>query len=104
MTLSGAFEQLQDWDRDQRQTAHYEETGEYPDEMPADVRIQNEAWVMFTEPTSKKLQHSSVISVLYEEGKSLDMSDRNNKNKKVRWQRFYDVVGDEVVTGQLQMG
>ena len=101
MEVSGAFEQLQHWHRDQQQTAHYEETGEYPHEMPDDVRIQNEAWVMFTEPSSRRAPTAfGDLWPLYEEGKNLDMSDRNNKNKKVRWQRFYDVVGDEAVTGQ----
>ena len=69
--------------------------------MPDDVRLQNEAWVMFTEPSSMKAPAAfGDLWPLYEEGKNLDMSDRNNKNKKVRWQRFYDVVGDVVVTGQ----
>jgi len=101
MEATGAFQQLQDWDSSQRQTTHYKETGEYPEQMPNDVRIQNEAWVMFTEPTSKKAPIAfGDLWPLYEKGKSLDMDDRNNKNKKVRWQRFFDVVGDDVVTGQ----
>ena len=98
---TNAFKTWQEWDQEQQRTAQYEAIGEYPDEMPSDVRLQKEAWVLFTEASSKKAPTLfGDLWSLYEKGKNLDMTDRNNKNKKVRWMRFYDVVGDEVFNGQ----
>ena len=70
-------------------------------EIPNELKIAERAWVLFNNPapTAKPVQFGDLWP-LYERQKQLNMNDRNNINKRVRWERFYKVVGDDVVTTQ----
>ena len=90
-----AFEELMEWGK----KAHYDRE-EYV-EVPADLKIQERAWVLLNGP---KMTHKPVLFgdlwALYENDKQLDMSDHDNKNKRRRWERFYNTAGDTEVTSE----
>jgi len=70
-------------------------------EVPTELKVAERAWVMFNNPapTTKPVQFGDLWP-LYERQKRLNMKDRNNINKRVRWERFYKIVGDDVLSTQ----
>src|SRR5210317_157564 len=93
------FQDLMEWSKREG----YKNLGEpFPtNEIPAELQVSERAWILFTNPapTTKPVQFGDLWP-LYERQKQLNMHDRNNMNKRVRWERFYQVVGDDVVTTQ----
>ena len=70
-------------------------------EVPNELKVAERAWVLFNNPAPKtKPVQFGDLWPLYERQKQLDMSDRNNINKRVRWERFYKIVGDDVISTQ----
>jgi len=95
------FRDLDEW-RIKEQYFNRNNPNPYPTiEVPDDLKVAERAWVLFKNPapTTKPVQFGDLWS-LYERQKQLNMSDRNNINKRVRWERFYSIVGDDVVSTQ----
>jgi hypothetical protein len=90
-----AFEELMEWGK----KAHYERE-EYA-EVPTELKVQERAWVLLNGPKmANKRALFGDLWELYENDKQLDMRDHDNKNKRRRWERFYQVVGDTEVTSE----
>ena len=93
------FQDLMEWSKQEG----YKDLGRpFPaNKIPAELQVSERAWILFTNPapTTKPVQFGDLWP-LYERQKQLNMHDRNNMNKRVRWERFYQVVGDDVVTTQ----
>jgi hypothetical protein len=100
VTEGPAFEDLMEWGK----KAHYDRK-EYV-EVPANLKIQERAWVLLNGP--KMANKPTLFGDLwerYENDKQLDMADHDNKNKRRRWERFYQVVGDtEITSGSIDTG
>ena len=94
------FQDLMEWGKQEG----YKDLGRpFPTtEIPAELQVAERAWILFTNPapTAKPVQFGELWP-LYERQKQLNMNDRNNINKQVRWERFHKVVGDDVVTTQV---
>jgi hypothetical protein len=82
------FQDLMEWSKQEG----YKNLGEpFPtNEIPAELQVAERAWILFTNPapTTKPVQFGELWP-LYERQKQLNMNDRNNINKRVRWERFY---------------
>ena len=69
------------------------------DDVPAQVQIEREAWRLWNADTNVKapLVFGDCWDI-YASGKQLDMDSRPNKKAKRRWDDFFAIVGDEVLT------
>lgn len=95
------FQDLFEWYAEQ-QYRHQNNPNPHPiTDVPNELKVAERAWVLFKNPapTAKPIQFGDLWP-LYERQKHLDMSDRNNINKRVRWERFYQITGDDIVTTQ----
>lgn len=96
------FQDLMEWSKQEG----YKDLGRpFPTtEIPAELQVSERAWILFTNPapTAKPIQFGELWP-LYERQKQLHMSDRSNINKKLRWERFYKVVGDDGVRHKPSM-
>ena len=94
-----SFKEFTEW---KKQENYKDLSKPFPtNEIPAELQVAERAWILITNPapTAKPVQFGELWP-LYERQKQLNMNDRNNINKRARWERFYKVVGDDVITTQ----
>jgi integrase len=100
---SGAFDDYVDWEQTHQMMARENGSGLMPldDELPEHIRLQKEAWVAYTDDRelTKPVLFGDLWDI-YASGKALDMSNRTHQKTKQRWDSFFAIVGDEVLTNQ----
>jgi len=93
------FRQYQDWNREDRLKRGKDGNPAPVIQIPDEHRVAERAWILFKNPapTTRPVQFGDLWP-LYERQKQLNMADRNNINKRVRWNRLYKICGDDVVS------
>ena len=101
---SGAFTVSHYWEQEEKLRLAKAPQWKLPkigDDVPAQVQIEREAWRLWNADRSIKapLVFGDCWDI-YAQGKQLDMDSRPNKKAKRRWDDFFAIVGDEVLTSE----
>ena len=103
LDVENAFTESWEWEQNEvrrrKKSPYPDELPKIGDDVPPQVQIEREAWRLWNADTNVKapLVFGDCWEI-YASGKQLDMGLAANKKAKSRWDGFFALVGDEVLS------